>query len=97
MSIIQSYLVIKFYACTTVGADCFLGASISSSMQATDLKKAYGDFKDEIRKIHPNYYPISINIDGYFIDKKSYKTPVPSKWNFTMFSTFVFENSQLWN
>ena len=61
----------KIYACTTVGKNCFLGASISPSMQCEDLKKAYGTFKSETKIIAPNYSPQSINIDGYKSTKKA--------------------------
>jgi len=61
----------KIYICTTVGADCFLGANVVASMQHPDLEKAYGKFKKEVQQIMPNYQPISINTDGYQSTKKA--------------------------
>lgn len=61
----------KLYVCTTVGENCFLGASISPAMDAIALEKAYGIFKKEATIIAPNYQPLSINIDGYKSTKKA--------------------------
>lgn len=60
----------KVYVCTTVGHNCFLGAGVSPTMQYDDLKIAYGQFKQEIQLICPDYMPNSINIDGYKSTKK---------------------------
>lgn len=68
----------KIYVCTTVGLDCFLGAGVSDSMRFEDLKKAYGFFKEEVRKICPNYYPLSINMDGYKSTKKAINSLFPT-------------------
>lgn len=61
----------KIYVCTTVGGNCFLGASISPTMAYENLRKAYGHFKAEAQQIHPDYCPFSINIDGFQSTKKA--------------------------
>ena len=61
----------KIYICTTVGKNCFLGASISPTMEWENLKKAYGIFKIEAQNMIPDYCPKSINIDGYSSTKKA--------------------------
>jgi len=63
----------KIYLCTTVGSNCFLGASIAASMEFVKLQEAYGKFKEEVQKICPEYQPTSINIDGYQSTKKAVK------------------------
>jgi len=68
----------KIYVCTTVGSDCFLGASISPNMNFTELKKAYGIFKREVQEIYPNYQPISVNMDGYQSTRKTIKKLFPT-------------------
>ena len=55
----------KLYVCTTVGDNCFLGASVSTNIDQEHLLKSYGIFKDEIHKIHPQHIIQSINTDGF--------------------------------
>lgn len=61
----------KAYVCTTVGADCFLGAGVSPSMEHGDLMAAYGGFKRELLEAFPGVRPASINTDGYKSTKKA--------------------------
>lgn len=68
----------KIYICTTVGNNCFLGASIAPSMHYENLKKAYGIFKSEVQIICPEYEPVSINMDGYKSTKKAIADLYPS-------------------
>jgi len=61
----------KIYVCTTAGGNCFLGASISPSVDYENLKNAYGHFKTEVHQIYPDYCPFSINTDGFQSTKKA--------------------------
>ena len=61
----------KIYVCTTAGGNCFLGASISTSVDYENLKNAYGHFKTEVHQIYPDYCPFSINTDGFQSTKKA--------------------------
>ena len=67
----------KIYICTTVGADCFLGASASNTVSYEDLKEAYGVFKQEIKRLDGLYEPYSINIDGFPATKKAVRVLYP--------------------
>lgn len=55
----------KLYVCTTVGNNCFLGASVSTSIDYEHLVQSYGVFKDELLSILPDYTIQSINTDGF--------------------------------
>ena len=55
----------KAYIATTAGNGCILGAAISESANETGLTKAYGKFKDEIKCVHPEYQPSTVNTDGW--------------------------------
>lgn len=67
----------KVYICTTVGSDCFLGASASDSVRYEDLREAYGVFKQEIKKLCSLYEPYTINIDGFPATKKAVRALFP--------------------
>jgi hypothetical protein len=55
----------KVYVATTVGNECILGASISTSAGEESLKDAYQIVKNEARHINPKYSPKTVNIDGW--------------------------------
>ena len=55
----------KVYACTTVGADCFLSVALSSNVSYESLEKAYGIFKNEVAILSKHYQPLTINTDGF--------------------------------
>jgi len=67
----------KVYVCTTVAADCFLGAAISSNITSGALEKAYGVFLEESRLIKPGYKPLTINIDGFKSTRKAMNALCP--------------------
>jgi len=67
----------KVYICTTVGGNCFLGAAVSNSISFSDLRNAYGIFKSELNKLHPNYKLLTINTDGFRSTVKAIKHIYP--------------------
>lgn len=55
----------KVYIATTVGNNCFLGASVSQGASEADLTAAYGQFHHEAQQVHPDYQPNTVNTDGW--------------------------------
>ncbi|MFQ3658745.1 MAG: hypothetical protein SNJ54_07350 [Anaerolineae bacterium] len=55
----------EVYVATTVGSDVVLGASIALTVQTDALEQAYGDFKQEALRLHPEYRPQTVNTDGW--------------------------------
>ncbi len=68
----------KAYVATTVGDECILGAAVSPGSGEADLKKAYGRFKEEARKMEPEYEPETVNMDGWEPTSKAWKSLFPS-------------------
>ena len=63
----------KWYIATTVGDDCVLGASVSTSADAVGLKESYGVFKSEAQQLDPEYQPNSVNLDGWAATSKAWR------------------------
>ena len=55
----------KIYIATTVSNDCVLGASVALKADTPNLKEAYSHFKQEARRLKPDYQPITVNTDGW--------------------------------
>lgn len=55
----------KIYIATTVGNNCFLGASVSQGAGEAELTTAYGQFHREAQQIQPDYHPNTVNTDGW--------------------------------
>lgn len=55
----------KIYIATTVAEGCVLGAEVSPSASADDLKKAYSVFKSEAKEVEAKYAPSTVNTDGW--------------------------------
>lgn len=53
------------YIATTVGKECFWGASICLKADEASLKDAYGVFKVETQTLKPSYEPQTVNTDGF--------------------------------
>ena len=53
------------YIATTVGKDCVLGVSVSLKADAEHLQEAYGHFKNEARRLAPDYQPETVTLDGW--------------------------------
>lgn len=68
----------KVYAATTVGDDCFLGASISPGAGEADLTDAYGQFQREAQQVQPTYQPETVNTDGWKATTNAWRALFPS-------------------
>ena len=55
----------KVYISTTVANGCILGAAVSESPSDEGLLSAYSEFMNEAWQLEPDYYPESVNTDGY--------------------------------
>jgi hypothetical protein len=55
----------RVYVATTAGSECFLGADIAPTADATALTTSYGRFKQEAQLLKPGYSPKTINTDGW--------------------------------
>lgn len=49
----------------TVGSDVVLGAAVALTAQADELATTYGDFPREALRLHFNYAPKTLNLDGW--------------------------------
>jgi len=63
----------RSYIATTVSSECILGTEVSRSASEEDLTESYGVFIKEAINVNPTYSPITINTDGWFATKKSWK------------------------
>ena len=63
----------KVYIATTVANGCILGAAVSESAGDKGLLSAYSEFMDEAWQINPDYYPESVNTDGWKATKNAWK------------------------
>lgn len=68
----------KVYVATTVAHGCILGSSLASDAGATELTKAYGDFKEEAQELAPLYHPTTVNTDGWEATQQAWKSLFPS-------------------
>jgi hypothetical protein len=55
----------KRYVATTIGKGCYLGAEVARKANEEELTKSYSVFKNEANDLNPEYYPKSINTDGW--------------------------------
>jgi len=68
----------KVYIATTVGQDCFLGASVSPGAGEDELTEAYKQFEHEAHQVQPDYQPETVNTDGWQATMKAWRTLFPS-------------------
>ena len=68
----------KVYIATTVGKDCFLGASVSQGAGEEELMTAYEQLKREAHQIQPDYQPETVNTDGWQATMKAWRKLFPS-------------------
>lgn len=68
----------KVYLATTVGKDCYLGASVSQGAGEEDLTTAYGQFQREAQQVAPDYQPDTVNTDGWKATMNAWKTLFPT-------------------
>jgi hypothetical protein len=55
----------KVYLAATAGGGCCLGLALAETAGADDLTRAYGVFRDEARRLDPDYRPETVNTDGW--------------------------------
>jgi hypothetical protein len=55
----------KVYLAATSGGECCLGMALAESAGNDDLEAAYGVFRDEARRLDPDYRPETVNTDGW--------------------------------
>ena len=65
------------YLATTVAGGCVLGASLSRTAEANELKLSYSTFLEEARAIEPDYTLTSVNTDGWQGTTKAWTTLSP--------------------
>jgi hypothetical protein len=55
----------KVYLAATAGGGCCLGMALAGTAGTDDLTGAYGVFRDEARRLDPQYRPETVNTDGW--------------------------------
>jgi hypothetical protein len=55
----------KVYLAATAGGGCCLGMALAKGAGNDDLTEAYGVFRDEARRLDPEYRPETVNTDGW--------------------------------
>jgi hypothetical protein len=55
----------KVYLAATAGGGCCLGMALAEVAGNDDLEAAYGVFRDEARRLDPEYRPRTVNTDGW--------------------------------
>src|SRR5215207_3858797 len=55
----------KVYLAATAGGGCCLGMALAKTAGNDDLTEAYGVFRDEARRLDPEYRPETVNTDGW--------------------------------
>ena len=68
----------KAYIATTAAEDCILGISLTLAADEPHLTEAYGHFKQEARRLKPDYQPETVNTDGWFATQLAWKALFPA-------------------
>jgi hypothetical protein len=55
----------KVYLAATAGSGCCLGIALAEAAGNVELEAAYGVFRDEARRLAPEYRPETVNADGW--------------------------------
>jgi hypothetical protein len=76
----------KAYIATTVAEDCVLGVSLALAADEEHLTEAYGHFKHEAQRLHPDYQPHTVNTDGWSPTQLAWQTLFP---NITLILCFL--------
>jgi hypothetical protein len=63
----------RVYIATTVAKGCILGAAFSEKASEEALEAAYCEYMAEAWQINPDYYPESVNTDGWQATKNAWK------------------------
>jgi hypothetical protein len=64
----------KVYLAATAGGGCCLGMALAKTAGPDDLTKAYGVFRDEARRLDPQYRPETVNTDGWPATQVAWRT-----------------------
>lgn len=67
----------KNYIATTVGEGCCLGAALSQTANAEDLRSAYEVFKREARDVRPAYQPKTVSVAGWAATRQAWLALFP--------------------
>jgi hypothetical protein len=68
----------KGYVAFTAASGCVLGAALCDSADEEHLTDAYGQFAHECRDINPDYAPKTVNTDGWFATRNTFRALFPS-------------------
>jgi hypothetical protein len=68
----------RVYLATTVGDNCFLGASVCVGAGEENLTEAYRHFQHEVQQVQPDYAPDTVNTDGWQATMKAWRTLFPT-------------------
>jgi len=68
----------KVYIATTVAQDCVLGISMAPAADEPALTEAYGQFKQETRRLNPDYHPQTVNTDGWSATQLAWQALFPT-------------------
>ena len=63
----------KGFVALTVGRDCILGLALTAGADDAHLKKAYGEFEQEVRQVAPEYAPRTVNTDGWAATQNAFQ------------------------
>jgi hypothetical protein len=64
----------KVFLAATAGGGCCLGLALAETAGADDLTKAYSVFRDEARRLDPEYRPATVNTDGWPATQAAWRT-----------------------
>jgi hypothetical protein len=64
----------KVYLAATAGGGCCLGMALAKAAGNDDLTRAYGVFRDEARRLDPEYRPETVNTDGWPATQAAWRT-----------------------
>ncbi len=67
----------KVYLAATAGSGCCLGLALAKTAGNDDLKVAYGVFRDEARRLDPDYRPVTVNTDGWAATQAAWRALFP--------------------
>ncbi len=67
----------RVYIAVTAAVGCFLGVSVTQRADAEALEEAYGEFQLEAQQSNPEYYPQSVNTDGWEATQQAWNTLFP--------------------
>lgn len=85
----------KVYLATTVGQNCFLGASVSQGAGEADLTAAYGQFQHEAQQVQPDYQPKTVNTDGWKATRNAWLALFPTVCIIQCFLHAIFGIAQV--